>query len=172
MEKYYSHINSNTPGLTDRLANFIVEVNEFLLNLTRDERYSSSRTKGKSACSNVTFEDGPWGFKGERHRGNVPLVDYAVISFRNQEVWKITRTSRTIRLKDTKNIQHCLQGAAKNYRTELPWCGPEEFRDDKTGLIYRANYFGKDEGVFYINEVVYDPQGVPVWHANCRGGYV
>ena len=171
MEKYYSHFNADIPELVDQLTKFIVEVNEFLLNLTRDERYSSSRTRGKSPCSNVTFEDDPWSFQGERHRGNAPLVDYATISFRGGSVWTITRSSKLLCFKEANNVQRCLQGAAKNYRPELPWCGPEEFYDSKTGLTYRAICFGEDKA-FFISEAIYTPEGVLIWRATCKGGYV
>ena len=170
MEKYYAHSDSNKPELVDELKDFIIKINKYLVSLVNDERYHPSQTRGKSHCSNITIEDGPWSFKGKRHRGATPLVDKATISYRGREVWRISRKAEQLRPPVDK-VQCCLRGVAENYDADKPWCGPSLYLDKKTKYVYKATYSGADED-FFIKEIIYDSYGVPIWQAVCEGGYI
>ncbi len=176
MEKYYAHSDSNKPEPTDEfthsnLSSFIIKINKYLLGLVNDERYHPSQTRGKSHCSNITIEDGPWSFKGKRHRGATPLVDKATISYRGREVWRITRKAEQLIPRADRGVQSCLRGVAENFDMNKPWSGPSLFLDKKTGFVYKATHSGTIND-FFIKEFIYDTFGALVWQAVCEGGYI
>lgn len=172
-QSYHEYFNLRVPQLREEFADFIAEVNGFLVRLTEDPRYHRSRTHGKSPTRSVTYEseDKTWIFNGKRHRGNVPYVDEATIYFRGRKAWRMVRESELMSTahpyKD--EIQHCLLEVAKNYDHDRPWCGPQRLTDRQNGLVYEAAYSGTDEN-FTIKESVYDEYGALLWEAVCKGG--